>query len=316
VDDRRFRFGMQAVTAASREDWVAKVRRIEDSGYAWIGVTDHLNDDPPGQLAVVPALAAAAAATTTLGLGSTVINNDFKHPAVLAKELASVDLLSDGRLIVGLGAGWLPADYEQTGMTFDRAGLRIERLAESVDVLKGLWGDGPFSYDGEHYRIDALDGQPKPVQRPHPPIMIGGGGRKILSLAARKADIVGINANLRSAKNENFFATVSTEGSVDEKVGWVREAAGDRFDDLELNVVVFTLRVTDDRDGVARELAATFDSTPEEVLATPHVLIGSVGEIVETLERRREQYGISNILIGVYPALDAFAPVVERLAGR
>jgi probable F420-dependent oxidoreductase len=210
----------------------------------------------------------------------------------------------------------LADDYDQTGIRFERAGVRIARLAEAVAIVKGFFSEGPFSFEGEHYRVSKLVGYPKPIQRPHPPIFIGGGGRTILSLAAREADIVGINANLSGARTDTFFATVSMEGVLTEKIGWIREAAGARFEQLELNVIVFTVLVTDDREAAARAVAARFGSSTDAVLDSPHVLIGTVDQIIETLEHRRERHGISNIIIGVYPALDALTPVIERLAGR
>jgi probable F420-dependent oxidoreductase len=307
---------MQSVIGVSAQQWAEKARRIEDAGFSILAVTDHLNDAPPDQLAAVPALMAAAHATTTIQVGATVFGNDFRHPVMLAKEAATLDLLTDGRTFVGLGAGWLADDYDQTGIRFERAGVRIARLAEAVAIVKGFFSEGPFSFEGEHYRVSKLVGYPKPIQRPHPPIFIGGGGRTILSLAAREADIVGINANLSGARTDTFFATVSMEGVLTEKIGWIREAAGARFEQLELNVIVFTVLVTDDREAAARAVAARFGSSTDAVLDSPHVLIGTVDQIIETLEHRRERHGISNIIIGVYPALDALTPVIERLAGR
>ena len=307
---------MQSVVATSARQWTEKSQRIEDAGFSMLAVTDHLNDAPADQLAAVPALMAAADATRSIHVGAMVFGNDFRQPVVLAKEAATLDLLSGGRTFIGLGAGWLPEDYEQAGLEFDRPAVRIARLAEAVTVVKGFFDDDPFSFEGTHYSVRDLIGYPKPVQRPRPPIFIGGGGRSILSLAAREADIVGVNANLASANSQTFFSTVSTADVLDVKVDWIRDAAGGRFEDLELNVVLFTVVVTDDRDAAAREVASRFGSSVDEVLASPHVLIGSVDQMVQTLEVRRDRYGVSNITLGVYPALDAFAPVVERLTGR
>ncbi len=309
--DRRFRFGVQAAAADSSTHWLAKVRAIEDNGYAMLGISDHFNQ----QLAAVPAMAAAAVSTTTLQIGATVLGNDFRHPAVLAKELATIDVLADGRSFIGLGAGWLRSDYTETGIAYDPAGIRIDRLQETVAVLKGLFADGPFSFQGNHYRIDALDSTPKPVQRPHPPIFIGGGGRRVLTFAAQQADIVGINVDLRGGGLGDFAAGGSSSGPIDEKVTWIREAAGERFADIELNVCVFTALVTDDREGVAREVAARTGANTEVVLATPNVLLGTVDQIVETLQQRRDRYEISNVMLP-HSQLEQFAPVVERLADR
>lgn len=309
--DRSFRFGVQAAAAESSALWLAKVRAVEDNGYAMLGVSDHFNP----QLAAVPAMAAAAVCTSTLQIGATVLGNDFRHPALLAKELATIDLLADGRSFIGLGAGWLRSDYTETGIAYDSPRVRIDRLEETIAILKGLFAEGPFSFTGTHYRLDALDSTPKPVHRPHPPIFIGGGGRRVLSLAAREADIVGINIDLSGGGLRDFAAGGSAGGPFDEKISWVREAAGERFDDIELNVCVFTAMVTDDRDAAAREVATRTGADAEVVLATPNVLLGTVQQIVDTLQERRERYGISNIMLP-HARLEQFAPVVARLAGR
>ena len=308
---RQFRFGVQASIATSSALWLAKVRAVEDNGYAMLGVSDHFNS----QLAAVPAMAAAAVSTSTLQIGATVLGNDFRHPAVLAKELATVDVLADGRTFIGLGAGWLRSDYTETGIPYDSPGVRIERLEETVAILKGLFGAEPFTFEGKHYRIDSLDGTPKPLQQPHPPIFIGGGGRRVLTFAAREADIVGINIDLSGGDLANFARGGSASGPIDQKVSWIRDAAGERFDDIELNVCVFTVVITDDRDATARDVAARTGADPEVVLATPNVLIGTVDQIVDTLLERRDRYGISNVMVP-HARLENFAPIVERLAGK
>ena len=192
--DRKFRFGVMCSHAASAAEFREKARTAEALGYSTLFVPDHFIDHP---LAPMPAMATAAAVTDTLRIGSLVLGNDYKHPVVLAREAATLDLLSDGRLELGLGAGWMTADYDKAGLELDRPGVRIERLEESIAILKGLMTDGPFTFEGKHYTVTDLDGEPKPVQRPHPPFIIGGGAPKILGLAAREAAIVGVNANLR-----------------------------------------------------------------------------------------------------------------------
>src|SRR5687768_532705 len=186
---RRFRFGVQLSNAASAAEWASAARRAEDLGYSTLFMPDHFGE----QLAPVPALMTAADATTTLRIGALVWDNDYKHPVVLAKEVATMDVLSGGRVEFGIGAGWMNTDYEQAGIPKDRDGVRIARMVEGLAIYKGLWADGPFSFDGDHYRITDLDGLPKPVQRPGPPILIGGGGPKVLAIAAQQADIVGVN---------------------------------------------------------------------------------------------------------------------------
>lgn len=283
---------------------------MEDLGYSALTIADHFDD----QLAPVPAVVAAADATTTLRVGVLVFGNDYRHPVVLAKEAATIDVLSGGRFELGLGAGWMASDYEQAGIALDRPGRRIARLAEAITVVKGLFADGPLTFHGEHYRIEGLDGWPKPVQRPHPPIIVGGGGRKVLSLAGREADVVGINVDLRSGAIDAAAGRTGTVEATDEKISWIRAAAGERFSTLELQVRVHLVVVTDDRAGVAAMLAGGFGLTPEEALGSPHALAGTVEEICADLVARRERWGISTIGVGV-DSLEAMAPVVARLAG-
>lgn len=306
---RPFRFGLQASGAPSRADWVRIARKAEDLGYAVLTVADHLDD----QFATTPALMAAADATSTLRIGSLVYACDYHHPVVLAKEAATLDVLSDGRLELGLGAGWMPEDYHGAGIPLDPPGTRIARLAEAVTVIKSLFADERCDHDGEHYSVH-LDGYPKPVQRPHPPILIGGGGRSVLTLAGREADIIGLNIDLRSGRIDETAGPTATAEATDEKIRWIREAAGDRFDAIELQVRIHLALVTDDLAGAAVALAPAFGLTPEQGLDTPHALAGSIDQIVDTCLARRERFGISTIGLSL-DAMDAMAPVVARLAG-
>ncbi len=240
---------------------------------------DHFSD----QFAPVPALMLAAEASG-LRLVTGVLANDFRHPVVLAKEAATLDLLSDGRLELGIGAGWSRAEYQQAGMRLDRPNVRIERLAESIAIMRGLFGDGPVSFHGKHYQIEDLEGYPKPAQAPHPPILIGGGARRILGLAGREADIVGINVSLESGEIDyKQLGPNRTAAATAEKLSWVRAAAGNRFRDLELNVLVTVAHVTNNRLGVADDVAAQFGITPAEVLGAPQVLVGTTDQIREDL---------------------------------
>jgi probable F420-dependent oxidoreductase len=308
---RPFRFGIQAASAPPGTSWPELARKVEDLGYSTLTVSDHLDD----QLAITPALMAAADATTHLRLGSLTYCNDYRHPIVLAKETATIDLLSGGRLEVGLGAGWMTTDYDRSGIPLDRAGVRISRLEEALEVITGLWGDGPCTVDGHHYQVTDLDGQPKPAQRPRPPILIGGGGRRVLSLAGRVADIVGLNIALGSGRIDESAGPTATAASTIEKIGWVRDAAGDRFDEIELQVRVHLALVTDDRAGVAEAVAPSFGLSPAEALESPHALAGTVGEIIDQCLERRERFGISYVGLGL-DVLEAMAPVVDLLAGR
>ncbi|MBK9181145.1 MAG: LLM class F420-dependent oxidoreductase [Acidimicrobiales bacterium] len=308
--ERRFRFGVQLATAPDRESWAALARKAEALGYSSLFVPDHFGD----QLAPGPALMAAADATTDLRVGALVWDNDYRHPVVLAMEAATIDLLSGGRLELGLGAGWMRTDYEQSGIAYDPPAVRVDRFEESIAVLKGLFAEGPFSHRGPHYTITGLDLRPRPVQRPHPPLLIGGGGRRVLSIAARHADIVGVNPRLHAGEIGPDALADATADAVDRKVGWVREAAGDRFDDLELNVLAFVAIVTDDPGPMAELVAGGMGLDPADVQGTPHVLLGSVEQIAETLHARRERWGFSYVVVQG-DAMDGFAPVVARLAG-
>jgi probable F420-dependent oxidoreductase len=311
--DRRFRFGVQVATAPTGEDWATLARRAESLGYSTLFMPDHFED----QLAPVPALMAAAAATTELRVGTLVFDNDYRHPVVLAKEAATLDVLTGGRLELGLGAGWMRTDYEQAGMSFDENRVRVDRMEEGLAVLKGLFAEGPFSFEGDHYRIDGLDGLPKPRTRPHPPFLIGGGGRRVLGIAAREADIVGINPALRSGAVDEGAAADATAAATDRKLAWVREAAGERFDDLEINCLSLATVVTTsaaERDGVLEAMGAMFGLDPAAAGEVPHAVIGSVDEIVDALEARRERWAMSYVTVQG-DALEAFAPVVARLAG-
>ncbi|MFM8304636.1 MAG: TIGR03621 family F420-dependent LLM class oxidoreductase [Actinomycetota bacterium] len=308
---RKFRFGVQTSSAGSAAEWRDQARRIEDLGYSTLFMPDHFVDTP---LAPMVALAFAAEATTTLRVGHLVLGNDYKHPAVVAKEAATLDLLSDGRLELGLGAGWMIADYEQLGLPYDSPGTRIERLDEALAVVKGCFADGPFDFAGSHYTISGYDASPQPVQRPHPPIVVGGGGPKVLRLAGREADIVGINPNLRAgAVTADAVQDTLTENTL-QKIEWIREGAGERFDDLELQIRYFVAAITDDARGFAEMLAPGFGVEADDALHSSVACVGTVDEVCDLLVRRREEWGVSYCVFGE-DTFEAFAPVVGRLAG-
>ena len=307
---RKFRFGVQLHNAPSGDAWAALARKAEDLGYSSLFLPDHFGD----QLAPVPAMMAAADATTSLKVGCLVFDNDYKHPVVLAKEMATMDVLSGGRTEFGIGAGWMNTDYQQSGIAQDRPGVRIARMAEALEIFKGLWAPGPYSFTGTHYTITAMDGLPKPVQQPHPPILIGGGGPKVLGIAAKYADIVGINPSIPAGEIGPDAAHDAVATRVDEKVGWVRDAAGDRFADLELNALVFVANVTDDPGPMREMMAGVFGVTVHEVSETPYAWIGSDKEIADQLRAARDRWGISYFVVQG-DALETVAPIVAELTG-
>jgi probable F420-dependent oxidoreductase len=309
---RPFRFNIQCSSPQQVDpaSWAALARQVEDLGYATLTVSDHLDE----QVAPIAALMAAADATTTLRIGAMVFSNDYRHPVVLAKEAATLDALSGGRFELGLGAGWMTSDYERAGLTLDPPGIRIARLEESLAVIKGLFRPEPLHHAGRFYQVNGLTGTPAPVQRPHPPIVIGGGGRRMLSLAAREADIIGLNMNMAGGVIDASLGANATATATEEKIGWIREAAGTRWDELTLQVRIHLALVTDDRHGIAGALAAGFGLTTEQALATPHALVGSVDQICDDLVERRERFGLSTVGVAL-DALTDLAPVVARLAG-
>ena len=304
-----FRFGVGVFEATSAADWGDRARRVESLGYDTLLIPDHFHQN---LFAAVPALTAAALATTTLRSGTAVFDNDFRHPAVLAKETATLDVLSSGRFEMGIGAGWHKEEYDQTGIPFDPPWVRVSRMEEAVHVIKGLWAEEPFTFTGKHYTISGLNSWPKPLQRPHPPIFIGAGGKRMLCFAAQEAEIIGILA--QALPGGGLDIPGDTEARLAEKVDWVRESAGKRFEHLELSMLFWQVAVTDDRRAGAEEVASTRRLTPEQVLTSPYFLVGGIDTIVERLQTLRDLYGFS--YFKVFPRdMEAFAPVVTRLTG-
>ena len=322
---RPFRFGYQTYSASSGQEWRDKARLAEDLGYSCFFVADHYLGPGPAltamrhpvqDVAAIPAMAVAAEVTDTIRIGARVMCIDYRNAVVLAKELATLDFFSDGRLEAGLGAGWLEGEYHAMGVPFDSAGTRIARLADVVKMIKVVMADGEAAFVGDSgVRATEFEGMPKPVQKPHPPIMIGGGSPKVLRLAGAEADIVSFNFNNRAGVIGPDGVGSSTAEATAQKVEWVREGAGDRFDDIELEIGAYFTVVTDDAKTTADGFAGMFGLTSEEVLEHPHALIGTTDAIVDELERRRELYGISYITVADRVA-EAFAPVVERLTGK
>jgi probable F420-dependent oxidoreductase len=307
---RPFRFSVQEHRAHSASQWRERAKAIEAMGYSTFYQPDHFGD----QVGPIAGLMAAADATTSLRIGSLVYDNDYRHPVVLAKEAASLDLLSDGRFDFGIGAGWMIADYQQSGIAYDSAGTRIARLAEAIEIFKRFFAGSEFSFKGEHYTIEGLEGAPLPVQKPHPPFVLGGGGRKMLELAAREAETINVNFSLAEGRPGRRVARTGLAAATDEKLRWIRDAAGDRFEAIELGVWTFMAQVTDDRDEVAAMLAPATGVEPSDVLEIPHFMLGTTDQVAEDIVRRRERFGISHVVVPG-DAADALAPVVARLAG-
>jgi len=309
-----FRFLAAVQGVMNGRDLAELARKAESIGYHALVVPDHLIE----QLSPVPVMATIAAATDRLRVSAFVLNNDLRHPAVLGQDLASLDVLSDGRLDVAIGAGWNRPEYEATGLTFDAVATRVSRLAEAVTVLKGCFADGPFSFEGEHYTIRDYDGQPKPVQRPHPPFLIGGGGRRTLELAGREANIVGLAPRILGGQRGDPRSI--TLAATEEKIGWVRAAAGDRFETLDFNVYPSMAAVTVTND-VRAEIRTVIEQARErtgielsedEAIESPHLFINSIDGFVDKFRMLRDRLGITSFMTG---EVDELAPVVERLAG-
>jgi probable F420-dependent oxidoreductase len=300
--ERRFRFGVQA-SASSLQEWHALARKLEDLGFSTLVVSDHFG----AQLAPLLALVSAAAVTSTLRLGAVVLDNDFRHPAMVAKEAATTDVLTGGRFEFGLGAGWVAADYEKTGLSFDPPALRLSRLAETIRICKSFFAEEAVTFGGEHYRIDGLDGFPKTVQQPHPPIMIGGRQQRMLALAGREADIVGI-----SMLDRTLPATQRRPFS--EKVDWVRAAAGSRYADIELQAMVAEVEIGTSASESIERVAARLGVPPADVLESPAVLAGDVSAVIDQLQAWRDRSDLSYFVLRPR-AIDAMAPVVAKLAG-
>jgi probable F420-dependent oxidoreductase len=308
---RAFRFGVSVRTAGSAAEWIGLARKVEALGYATLNVPDHLTDRP----APMPVLAAAAAATTRLRVGTLVLNNDFRHPVLLAREAATLDWLSEGRFELGLGAGYMKSEYDEAGLAFERGAVRVERLAESVAVITGLCTGAPVTFTGRHYQVAAHRIHPLPVQRPRPPILIGGNGPRLLTLAATDADIVGLTGITFAAAGTQPELSGFRAAAVDERLALLRTAAASRFEHLELNALLQRVIVTDDRRAAATELARRWTAlTVDDILDSPFVALGSVDEITAQLLTRRQRWGLSYYVV-FESSIDAFAPVVQRLAG-
>ena len=305
-----FRFAVYTNDAAFVDGWTAFARRVEELGYAALYVTDHLNR----QLAPWTALAAAAAVTERLRIGPYVLANDFRHPLLVAREAATLDRMSGGRLELGLGAGWRVRDYRQLGADYDRPGVRIDRLIESLGIVRRLLSSEQVTHAGRFYRLERAQVSPEPVQRPHPPIMLGGGGPRMLRLAARQADIVSFVPQF-SPSGRPMLRSVS-ESAFAERAALVRDTAGDRFDDLTLDVFVADAGVIGADQPLSDSMRALLRSFgPAVVGGSPYLMYGTLDQLRDRMLGRRERLGISSYGL---PArvMESFAPLVADLSGR
>lgn len=322
--NKPFRFGVQAFKPTSGKDWVDTAKKAEDLGYSALHVADHYFGEGPAMtaashpeqtIACIPAMAAAAVVTDSIMIGSRVLCVDYHHPMVLMKSLASIDMLSDGRLEAGFGAGWITTEYEAMGIPMERAGVRIRKMAEYVEFAREFFAGADLDMDGEFVKIHDTKAVPAAVQQGGPKIMIGGGAPKVLGIAGSHADIVSINFDNSAGKiGAKGVGSGTAEGTAD-KVQWIRDGAGDRFDDLELEIAAYFTTVTDETEKTTAAMAGAFGMEPETMAAHPHALIGSVDEIAEKLEARRTEFGISYVTVGD-TAIDDFAPVVAALSGK
>jgi probable F420-dependent oxidoreductase len=280
---RPFRFGTIVQVADSKEEWRAKARQVEDLGYAVLLVPDHIGSQPDAlnQLAPIPAF---------------------------------LDVLSEGRFELGIGAGWVPSEYQQIGLAFDSGEVRTSRLQEAIQVIKGYFAEDLLTFSGTYYQVDHLTGYPRSIQRPHPPLLIGASGKRMLSLAGREANIISLGPKLIAGKDMVDLTDVGPE-ALTRKLRWIREAAGDRFAEIEISTLVYKVSVTEHRQQVAAFVASRLDVTAQQVLDAPFFLMGTIDEIIEDVLRRREQYGISYLSI-FEPDREIFAPIVSRLAGK
>jgi len=321
VRARPFRFAVQATNATSAAEWRGLARRVEDLGYSTLFLADHYLGPGPARraahtpeqdLAPIAAMATAAAVTHTLRIGCRVFCIDYHVPAVLAKEAATLELISDGRLELGLGAGWSEGEYQAMGIPFERPSRRIAKLEEVVALVKAHWSGEQLDRNGEFVHVRGYAGRPLPVQRPHPPIMIGGGKKRVLSLAGREADIASISNVPFVAVND---AGLSPEAEAARRVGFVRAAAGDRFADLDIESSPYFTEVTQDANAALARVAAMVGMPAELLVDHPNVLIGSSDAIVERLESRRERLGVNYVTVQ-QAQIDSFAPIAALLRGH
>jgi probable F420-dependent oxidoreductase len=323
VDRHPFRFAIQATNASGSREWREFARKVEELGYSTLFLADHYLGPGPAQqaartprqdLAPIAAIAAAAAHTKTLRVGCRVFCIDYHVPAVLAKEVATLDLLSDGRLELGIGAGWSGVEYEAMGLHFDTPGRRIAKLKEVIALVKAHCAGAELACSGAYVNVHGYQGTPQTVQRPHPPIMIGGGGKRVLTFAGRAADIVSINTVPFTARNDDGL---TPQEEAVRRFEYVREAAGTRIGDLDIESSPFFVSVIDsvaDTDDAYQRMATKTGMGVDVLRDHPNVLVGPPDAIAATLEERRETLGANYITVQQWQA-ERFAPIVARLTG-
>ncbi len=293
---RPFRFGVTAGYASTRAIWVSTARRAEELGYSTLLIPDRTS---VGILAVIPALAVAASVTTSLRVGSYVFCNGYRHPVLLAREAATLDLLTDGRFELGLGAGVSSTESEQMGIPFASAGTRVGQLEETIQVMKQLFTQETVDFTGKHYTIAGMKGNIKPTQKPHMPILVAGAGEKMLKLAAMEADIIAIGSKITAQRPD------PTDATLEQKVAWIKEAAGVRFADLELSQTIYEVEITDSETPLP----------PQQGGWSVHKRLMSTEQAIAYLLEQRDRYGFSYLQIQTNQ-MENFAPVVAQLAGK
>ena len=321
---RPFRFAVQAFSSPTKKEWVDLARKVEDSGFSTLHVADHYLG--PGSriegtghrvqaMALIPALTAAAMSTTTLRIGSRMACTSYHLPTILTKEMATIDVLSEGRLEIGLGAGWLVNEYEGMGIPFEPAGRRIQLMRETAEfMLMAYSSDAEVDYHGEFFESSGYVAVPRPVQQPHPPLMIGGGAPKVLGIAGELADIASVNFNNSSGVVGAGSISSSTQDETRKKIQWIRDGAGERFDQIELEIATYFIAIEGRSQITAEAVSKRTGLEGDDLTTFPHSAVGSVDQVCEELIRRREEYGFSYITFGD-AHLDAVLPIVERLAG-
>jgi probable F420-dependent oxidoreductase len=287
-----FRFGVNMMAPAGRGEWADKCRKAEELGYDVVAVPDHL-----GLPAPFPALVLAAEATERVRVGTFVLNTAFYNPALLARDVAATDQFTDGRLELGLGAGYVKAEFEKAGLPYQRAGLRLDHLERTIAELRQLFADPEY--------------QPQPAQRPGPPLLIGGWGDRTLRLAAEQADIIGFSG--AAVDREGNLTALADLATFTERLEFTRAALGDRADKVEFNVLVQLVVITDDRRSVLEQLQRYGPTLSiEELGELPTLLVGTPEQIAEQLRENREKLGLSYITV-LEPSLDSFAQVIQQL---